>query len=482
MTRRDADGTGAEAEAGAVTARLSDYLAGLSYDDLPGEVVELERWHTLDTLGCVLYGSTTPWVRKLLATLEGMGETGTGAASALGTDATLSPARAALVNGTASHSMDFDDYCQDAGVHAGSATVTSALAYAEAAAADEPVSGRAFLAAVAAGVETGIRTGYGIGRGSLLRGWHIAGWTGAFGAAATTGVLSGLSRDRMAHALALAGTQGAGLMGAAYGSEVKRFHMGKAAESGYLGAALAAEAFTGDTRIFEERWGSVGTTMSEDYDPDAVVADLGEAYELSEKLSFKPYPSVGQVHPPADALAAVLETNDLTGDDVARVVVRLTEAAKAKAGWPYEPLDVMSAQANVQYALGALLVDGDLGLESYTPEAVGRPAVLAAIDERIELVVDDSLEVGDPSVARYNTVVEVTTRDGGTYAAEMSVPRGFPQNPMSEAALTGKFRRQAAYVLDDDAVDDCVAFVRSIEERDDVSELVDIVARGRRRT
>jgi 2-methylcitrate dehydratase PrpD len=286
----------------------------------------------------------------------------------------------------------------------------------------------------------------------------------------------------MAHALALAGTQGAGLMGAAYGSEVKRFHMGKAAESGYLGAALAAEAFTGDTRIFEERWGSVGTTMSEDYDPDAVVADLGEAYELSEKLSFKPYPSVGQVHPPADALAAVLETNDLTGDDVARVVVRLTEAARAKAGWPYEPLDVMSAQANVQYALGALLVDGDLGLESYTPEAVGRPAVLAAIDERIELVVDDSLEVGDPSVARYNTVVEVTTRDGGTYAAEMSVPRGFPQNPMSEAALTEKFRRQAAYVLEDDAVDDCVAFVRSIEERDDVSELVDIVARGRRRT
>jgi 2-methylcitrate dehydratase PrpD len=460
---------------GSVTGELADYLANLSYTDVPDDALERERWHILDTLGCILYGSTTPWVRKLIAALDGIGKSGT--ASVLGTDVSFSPDRAALVNGTASHSMDFDDYCQDAGVHAGSATVTTALAYADAAA--EPVSGREFLTAVAAGVETSIRTGYGIGRGSLLRGWHIAGWTGAFGGAATTGVLTGLTRDQMAHALALAGTQGAGLMGAAYGSEVKRFHMGKAAESGYLGTALAEQNFTGDTHIFEERWGSIGTTMSEDYDPDAVTADLGSKYELLEKLSFKPYPSTGQCHPPTDALAEILETQKLVNEDVTNVTIRLTKAAKEKAGWPYEPLDVMSAQANMQYPLGTLLVDGEVTIESYTPEAVARPAVLDAIEERIDLVVDDFLEVGDPSFARYNTVAEVTTVDEKKYTAEMSIPRGFPQNPMSKAELTEKFRQQASYVLDDNSIEMCLNFVLSIDEQDDVSDLIGIIGRGR---
>jgi 2-methylcitrate dehydratase PrpD len=460
---------------GSVTRDLTDYLVNLSYADVPEEVLERERWHTLDTLGCILYGSTTPWVRKVIAALDEMGESGN--ASVLGTDASFSPARAALANGTASHSMDFDDYCQDAGVHAGSATVTTALAYADAAA--EPVSGREFLTAVAAGVETSIRTGYGIGRGSLLHGWHIAGWTGAFGAAATTGVLTGLPQARMSHALALAGTQGAGLMGAAYGSEVKRFHMGKAAESGYLGAALAKHDFTGDTHIFEERWGSIGMTMSEDYDPEAVTADLGSKYELLEKLSFKPYPSTGQCHPPTDALAEILDSHNLVDGDVANVTIRLTEAAKEKAGWPYEPIDVMSAQANMQYPLGALLVDGEITIESYTVEAVARPAVLDAIRDRIDLVVDDALEVGDPSYARYNTVAEVTTVDGQDYNAEMSIPRGFPQNPMSKSELTEKFRQQASYVLDDAATQACIDFVLSIDEHDDVSNLIDIINRGR---
>jgi 2-methylcitrate dehydratase PrpD len=460
---------------GEVTTKLSDFITGLSYDDIPEEALELERWHILDTLGCILYGATTPWVRKVVAVLEEFGETGE--ASALGTDATFSPARASLVNGTASHSMDYDDYCQDAGVHAGSATVTTALAHAETA--DEPVTGRELLTAVTAGVETSIRTGYGIGRGSLLRGWHIAGWTGAFGAAATTGSLLNLSQQRMNHALGLAGTQGAGLMGAAYGSEVKRFHMGKAAESGYLGAALAAHDFTGDTRIFEERWGSIGTTMSEDYDADAVTYNLGDEYELLEKLSFKPYPSTGQVHPPADAVKQILHEQNITGEDIERVVIRVTEAAKEKAGWEFEPLDVMSAQANMQYAIGALLVDGEVTLESYTREAIQRPEVLEAIDELVEIVVDDSLEVGDPAYARYNTVVEITTHDEETFTAEKSIPRGFPQNPMSEEELTEKFRQQAAYALDSSAIEDCLDFVLTLEDHDDVSELFNIIDRGR---
>lgn len=472
MTTADAPQT---SDIGDTTMRLAEYLADLSYSDVPAEVIDRERWHFLDTLGCILYGVTTPWTQKLQRALGAIGELDHGSATILGTATATPPARAALINGMASHSMDYDDYCQDAGVHAGSAVVPCALAYSQAA--DEPCSGRDLLTALSAGVEVGVRSGYGIGRGSLFQGFHIAGWTGSFAGAATTSYLAGLSRDQTANAIAIAGTQGAGLMGAAFGAEVKRFHMGKAAESGFLAAALARESFTGDTRIFQERWGAIGPTMSDDYDIDAVTANLGRTYELLDKLSFKPYPSVGQTHPAITALSELIETNHLDGAEVSSIRVKTTPNAKEKSGWEFEPIGVMSAQSNIQYALATLLVDGAITLDAYTEDAIRRPEILERIDD-ITIAVDDALsdESGGFN-ARYNTIVEVDTATGDRYSNQVSLPKGFPDNPMSEDELIAKFTDQASRVLPQDTVEQTIAMVRDLENIDDISELIDPLTR-----
>lgn len=469
MERSDSPGDDQSMELGETTGQLANYLSDLTYDDLPEEAVELEKRHILDTLGCILYGTTTPWVRKVVDALEAHEETGRGSVSVPTTGIKLPPARAALVNGTASHSMDYDDYCQDAGVHAGSAVVPAALSYAQSN--DRTVSGKEAVTAVAAGVEIGVRSGYGIGRGSLFDGWHIAGWTDAFGGAATVGVLLDLDEKKMAHALALAGTQGAGLMGAAYGAEVKRFHMGKAAESGYLGAVLADQSFTGDTKIFKERWGGIGQTMSDDYDIPAVTEGLGETYEFLGKLTFKPFPSVGQTHPPATAIKQIVEENELDTVDIINVRVRVTETAKEKAGWDFEPEGVMSAQGNMQYAVATYLTDGEIRIDAYTEEAIRRPEVLNRIED-VEIIADSELVDDDSSFnSRYKTTVEADTADGKTYSATVSQPPGFPENPMSDEEIIDKFTEQAEYVLDNDAIEAIVDFVLNLEDQDDFAEL-----------
>ena len=469
MSRSDSSADDQSMELGETTGQLAGYLADLTYDDLPQEAVELEKRHLLDTLGCILYGTTTPWVRKVVDALEANEETGHGSVSVPTTGIKLPPARAALVNGTASHSMDYDDYCQDAGVHAGSAIVPATLSYVQST--DRTVSGKDAITALTGGVEVAVRSGYGIGRGSLFDGWHIAGWTDAFGGAATAGLLMGLDREKMAHSLALAGTQGAGLMGAAYGAEVKRFHMGKAAESGYLGAMLAEQSFTGDTKIFTERWGGIGQTMSDDYDIPAVTEGLGDTYEFLSKLTFKPFPSVGQTHPPATAIRLIVEENGLDTDEITNVRVRVTETAKEKAGWDFEPEGVMSAQGNMQYAIGTYLVDGEIRIDAYTEEAIRRPAVLKRI-ENIEIIPDPDLVADDASFnSRYKTTVEADTVDGSTYSATVSQPPGFPENPMSDEELIEKFTEQAEYVLDDEDIDAIVNFVLNVEDQDDFAEL-----------
>lgn len=448
----------------AVVDRLAAFAANLTFDDLPDAVVQRERWHLLDTLGCALYGATTSWVGQVRAALDALGESA-GPATVVGTGRELPPARAALVNGTATHAMDYDDHCQDAGLHAGSATVPCALAAVEAA--DRPVSGREFLAAVAAGVEVGIRSGLAIGFESVRRGWHIAGWTGAVAGAATAAAVTGLDAERTAHTLAVAGTQGCGLLGAQFGASVKRFHMGKAAEAGTIAAALAGAGLTGDLGLLADRYGSAPRSLSGPGrgDPGAATDGLGDRWALLETLSLKPFPGVGMIHAPVDAALAAMDAAGVEPDDVARVTVHATEATREHVGWAYEPTGVMAAQANARYALAALLVDGSLTVDAYDEDAIQRPAVLDRVDD-VDVAVDPAIDKDS-----FGARVTVEPRAGPAVSREVETPRGYPDNPMGEDELRGKFRRQAGAVLPDDRVERLERFVLTVDEHDDVREL-----------
>jgi hypothetical protein len=103
-------------------------------------------------------------------------------------------------------------------------------------------SGKDVLAAMLAGYEAMIRVSLATGpNASRLKGWHL---TGTFGAAAAAGNLLGLNEDDMASALGMAGTQSAGLWAfTAEGAMSKRFHPGRASQSGVMAALLAREGF-----------------------------------------------------------------------------------------------------------------------------------------------------------------------------------------------------------------------------------------------
>lgn len=442
---------------------FADFIVGTEYADLPESVRSLERSHILDTLGCMLYGTRTPWVESVIRAVDDL-DAG-GSVRILGTDRRTSPARAALILGTATHSMDYDDHCQEAGVHAGSATVPTALAVADAA--DRTITGQDLLTAVAVGTEIGIRSGFAVGYGSVGRGWHIAGWTGAFASAATLAHLRRLDRDRTANALAIAGTQGAGLLGAQYGAAVKRFHMGKATESGYLAVHLSESGLSGDRRIFGSRYGAIGPTMSDDHDAARARRDIGDVYRLLEKLSFKPFPSVGQVHAPVDAVKDLLDREALDPADVESVRVLVPPTVRDHVGWEYEPMDVMSAQSNIQYAIATLLVDGAVTVDAYTADAIDRPAILERI-RSIDVIADGTL-----AEESFGAIVEVHVGDD-RYDTVVETPRGYPENPMTDAELEAKFRNQAERVVGSPATDRLVSLIGDLEALDSASTLIDV--------
>ena len=99
-----------------------------------------------------------------------------GARLALGRSATVRAA--ALINGSAAHTVEVDDIFRDGIYHPGAPTVAAALALAQA----RGASGAAFLRALIVGYEISTRIAAAMGR-AHYKYWHNTGTIGCFGAA-----------------------------------------------------------------------------------------------------------------------------------------------------------------------------------------------------------------------------------------------------------------------------------------------------------
>ncbi len=145
---------------------------------------------------------------------------------------------AAIVNGAASHALDFDDVNLAMPGHPSVAILPALLALAE----ERGSTGADVLTAFVAGYELQCRVGKTIAPGHYDGlGFHATATVGSFGAAAACAHLMGLDAEKFAIALGIAGTQAAGLK-SMFGTMCKPLHAGKAAYHGYLAAKTAARA------------------------------------------------------------------------------------------------------------------------------------------------------------------------------------------------------------------------------------------------
>jgi 2-methylcitrate dehydratase PrpD len=123
---------------------VAGFVHGLRLEKVPPEVVEKAKLIFLDTLGIALASSTMDFGHMVLHVAHTLG--GTAESRLIGTPHKAAAANAVLANGTLAHGLDYDDTLEEAIVHSGCSSVTSALAVGEAIGA----SGRSVLEAMVA--------------------------------------------------------------------------------------------------------------------------------------------------------------------------------------------------------------------------------------------------------------------------------------------------------------------------------------------
>lgn len=448
------------------TRDLAQFAAALRYEDIPREAVERIKLSVLDSIGCCLFGATLPWTRKVaeLADKEGARPV----ASLLGMGRKSSVSLAALVNGAAGHAFELDDIHKESIVHAGSLATPVALALAEE---SGSATGKDVITAMVAGYEIGTRVGNAATMSLFFRGFHPQGTSGAFVAAATASRMLGLDAGRFQHALGIVGSQAGGLMAAQEGAMVKRFHSGRAAQSGVYAARLAGWDFTGITDVLEASYGGYLSSLSDDPKPERLTAGLGTTWETLN-VGYKPHASVTSIHSALDGLAEIMRENRLSADDIVQVEAGLSPMTHVHCAWDYKAQGVTAAQMNLYFGLAVMALEGAAFTEQFQERKLNDPRILHFI-ERTTARVDPEIEsMGAPF--RHASRIRVKARGGRQFEKLTLHRRGSPENPLSPEDIVHKFRNVVAPCLAKPEAERIIAAVNRFEALDDLGELMQV--------
>ncbi|MCA1647063.1 MAG: MmgE/PrpD family protein [Chloroflexi bacterium] len=473
--RGDRQSSGSPADVVAVDQSLSQQLAGfarrLSAEQLPTDVREHVKLLVLDVAGLCLVARDEDFARAIMDVVTEMG--GVPESRPLGLDAPMPAASAALVGGTLTHGHDFDDSHVGSTIHTTSSVVPAALALAEV----QRSSGVEVLVTIAAGLEVNARIGLGAGDGFHRRGFHPTGVCGALAASQVAGRLLGLDAARMAQAMGISGSMASGLREAYLGGETwaKRLHPGWAAHAGIIAARLARRDFSGPLRVLDGRFGLYNAMLGPgNWDSQRVVAGLGQEWEI-RRIGFKPYPCGVVIHPYLDALHGLMDEHRLAGSDLAAIHCRVAPGALETVCEPVDeklhPTSGYQGKFSLQFCLASLAIDGEVGLDTFRPEAAHDNRVLELAD-RVTYEADSSL----PYPRAHAAVVMVTTRDGQQFTRAETANRGSLENPMSAEDVRRKFRANAARVLDPAGIDALENEIMQLEHLPEARTVVDCAA------
>lgn len=424
---------------------------------LPADVEHQARRLLLDYLCAAIVGSQTPAAQAVLD-LAREDYAGDGAMVVGG--GRLSPAGAALVNGTAAHGFELDDGYTPGSAHPSAPVVSAALAAGQSTGADSV----RILHAIAIGVEVAARISAAGHPSTWRRGFHNTPLAGVFGAAAACAVLRGLSAEQTASAFGVAGSHAGGLFAfMRNGAEVKRLHAGKAARDGLLSVEMARRGLTGPPEIFDSVPGYFSAFAGDAYDSSRLVDGLGEQWAVLHTY-VKPYPCCRHLHGPIDCVLAALEAGELDVPAIDSIEILTYEVASHHAG--IDVSTVLEAQMSIPYAVAVTLLRGSPGLREFTPQAWQDPRV-RDLTCRVKVRSDQALTSRYPA----ERPAEVLIRQRGAPALRFAVaqPLGEPSNPMTDAQLGAKFTALTSGILrpagvDPDAVVDCALTTGSVSD------------------
>jgi len=404
-----------------LSREFAAFVAKLTYEDLPPEVVDRAKGVTLQALSSALVAHDMPASRQALALMQEEEIGGGGAATVLCTGSRLTKAAAAFVNAeTIFAGGKWDTFRML--THPAIAILPAALVAAEITGA----SGREFLTAVAAAYEVMERMAAEFIPTVMSRGFHAGPVFGIFGAAVAAAKLQRLDENQIHSAIAQCVNLAAGnLEGARSGGRSLR--EGGAVRNALLAVALARHGAPGGETTLEgeagfyhayagSNRGELRYSFTGDNHADVakITQGLGRDWIFLETL-YRIYSTAGYNIAHVDVTARLCEEHGIAAADINRIeaVVNWLETEYPSPAFPSRGIESPPRVGSTQYftAWGAAERGYPLLRGDRPGPGESDPAVVLELMHRVTLI---------PTVRRtlFGPRITVFTKDGRSFTKE----------------------------------------------------------------
>ena len=440
---------------GALTEELSDWIATVQ----PGEITATaETWgkHAiLDWFGVAIAGASEPLVDILIDEYAGEAS---GGCTIVARGAKTIASHAALINGSSSHALDYDDVNRRLHGHPTVTVAPVVLALGE----QLHASGKAVLDAFVVGTEAACLIGSMAGNGHYAAGFHATGTIGTFGATAAAANLLGLDRQQTRYAIGIAASQAAGLK-SNFGTMTKPLHAGKAAMNGLMAARLAARGFTSNDSIIEGPQGLADVMMPDFVDGPTVPNPQG-TYSVEQTL-FKYHAACYLTHASIEAINSLRAQHNIGLDDLKSMTLFGHPGHATVCNIP-NPNTGLEVKFSIRHCAAMALDGADTSALETFSDANANEAKYDDARAKIAFTPVDNMHSMEGRVA-------IDLADGRTLekAYDASIPAGDLSE--QEAKLTAKFASLSRPVIGDERTENIQTQVMNLESADDLSVLME---------
>jgi 2-methylcitrate dehydratase len=452
-----------------VARKLANYARGLTFEDLPSEVVQQTKRLLIDALGCCIGAFEADASKIVHSLVEDLG--GPAESTVIGSGLRTNCLNATLVNGLMVRYLDYNDlYVVPAGkwyvgVHP-SDSIPGILAVGE----RMNSSGKDVITAIVLSYELSARFCHGATNPPLSKlGWN-ADTRGVYTMPLVAGKLLGLAEEQLANAVGISGCHGMilGILDTAAEeySMTKNIRYPLTAHGGILAALLAKRGFTGPTTVIEGADGFNETVMKGSFEFEKFT-DLDGPFYIMD-TGFKALCAVGAVQGHLNATVELVNKHAIKPEDVDRVRVIAGTRPIEHTGDPAKkyPTNKETADHSSYYLTAIAIVDRIVGPEQYQPWKYKDSRVLELID-KITLEIDPEMDKLPRS-----GMSEITTKDGKRHALRIDYPKGDPKNSMSDKELEDKFKSMASKFMSAEQMERVIETIYQLEGLDNVGNLM----------
>jgi len=347
-------------------------------------------------------------------------------------------ATAAWINGSVSHTVEFDDIFRDAVYHPGCPVISAALAAAD----TLDSEGLDFMTAIVVGYEISTRLGAAI-QPAHYRYFHTTGTVGSIGAAAAVAALYAPGNASvMQHAIATAASFAAGLQQAFRSDAMtKALHAGHAAAVGVRAGVAAAAGVTGVADILEGEAG-FAAALGGSLDLPTVTARLGADYNIT-RITQKNHGCCGHTFPSIDAVLTLQQQHGFTADDIESIDIATYKTAIDVTG-NANPQTAFEGKFSLPYVVAHALLYGSVRLNAFDADRLGDQAIRDLM-KKIKPVADDVLTAAFPR--HRSSRVAISLKNGERHEHYAQDRKGDPECPLSDDELNDKYDELVTPVL-----------------------------------